>query len=243
MTLRSFRVLFYLIRFLLFTIPERRKLHKLYETDPKTASQLANTRVQNAFIDVCNCAGITIEAKGLENIPDEACLFVGNHCSYFDIVTTGAIIPGGVGYVAKDSIKKVPGLADWMVLIHCLFLNRDDIKEGLKTIQEGVQNIKDGYSMFIFPEGTRFPEGEPGEFKGGSLKMAQRAKAPIVPVAITGSRNIFEGNSGLKIKPGTVRITFGKPFRITDLSKEEKKFAAEYTRDLIIDMQKEQLKK
>jgi 1-acyl-sn-glycerol-3-phosphate acyltransferase len=241
MTLRSFRVFFYLLRFLIFTTPERRKLHKLYETDPKKASQLANTRIQNAFRDICRCAGVTIEAKGLENIPDEPCLFVGNHCGYFDIVTTGAIIPGGVGYVAKDSIKKVPFLADWMVLIHCLFLNRDDIKEGLKTIQEGAQNIKDGYPMFIFPEGTRYPTGEPGEFKGGSLKMAQRSKAPIVPVAITGSRDIFENNSGLKIKPGTVHITFGKPFRLTDLSKEEKRFAAEYTRNLIVEMQKEQV--
>lgn len=236
MTFRSLRVLLYVTGFLTVTIPERKKLHKLAETDPKAASRLANASVQKAFKRIVKISGIDIKADGLENIPEEACLFVGNHCSYFDIVTTGSIIPGGAGFVAKDNLKKIPGLADWMTLIHCLFLNRTDIKEGLKTILEGVDYIKAGYSMFIFPEGTRHQEGLPGEFKGGSLKMAQRAKAPVIPVAISGSRDIFENNSGLSIKPGTVKISFGKPFKISDLSKEEKKFAAEYTRKQIIEM-------
>ena len=240
MTIRSFRVLFYVIYYLLVTIPERKRLHKMAETDPQTASRLANASVQKAFKRIARISGIEIKAEGLNNIPAEPCLYVGNHCSYFDIVTTGSIIPGGVGFVAKDNLRKIPGLSDWMNLIHCLFLNRTDIKEGLKTILQGVEYIKDGYSMFIFPEGTRHPEGEPGEFKGGSLKMAQRAKAPIVPVAISGSRDIFENNSGLKVKSGVVRISFGTPFRFTDLSKEEKKFAAEYTRDIIVKMLKDQ---
>jgi 1-acyl-sn-glycerol-3-phosphate acyltransferase len=231
-----------LIYFLISTIPKRRKLHRLYETDPKEASRIANETVQAALKHICRSAGIKLEVKGLENIPDEPCLYVANHCSYFDVVTSGSLIPGGVGFVAKDSLEKIPCLSDWMTLIHCLFLNRTDIKEGLKTILQGVDYIKEGYSMFIFPEGTRYPEGQPGEFKGGSLKMAQRAKAPIVPVAISGSRAIFEDNKGLAIKPGTVHITFGKPFYFNDLSKEEKKFAADYTQKIILNMIEEQKK-
>lgn len=242
MTIRSFKVLFYLIRFLIATIPERRRIHRLYGQDPQTASRLANDSIQKAFTDIADLAGIRLEVKGLENIPDEACLFVGNHCSYFDIVTTGSIIPGGVGFVAKDNLKKIPCLSDWMTLIHCLFLDRSDIKQGLKTINQGADFVKEGYSMFIFPEGTRHPEGDLGEFKGGSLKIAQKAKAPIVPVAISGSRDIFENNSGLKIRPGTVRISFGTPFRISDLSKDEKKHAAEYTKNIIVHMLEEQRK-
>ena len=243
MTIRSFRVLIYVTLFLIRTTPLRKKLHRLYEEDPAQASKIANETVQNAMKHICRSSGVEFDVKGLENIPEEACLYVGNHCSYFDILTTGSIIPGGVGYVAKDSLKKIPLLSDWMALIHCLFLNRTDIKEGLRTILLGVDYIKEGYSMFIFPEGTRHPEGEPGEFKGGSLKMAQRAKAPIVPVAISGSRAIFEDNKGLKVKPGTVHITFGKPFYFDDLSKEEKKFAANYTQKIILDMLEEQKNK
>ncbi len=242
MTLRSLKVLFYVIGYLITTIPERKRLHRLEQTDPKKASELASASIQKTFKRIVSLAGIDLKVEGLENIPEEACLFVGNHCSYFDIVTAGSIIPGGVGFVSKDSLAKIPGLADWMTLIHCLFLNRSDIKEGLKTILTGVEYIKDGYSMFIYPEGTRCPEGTPGEFKGGSLKMAQRAKAPVVPVATSGSRDIFENNRGLSIKPGTVHITFGEPFTFDDLSKEEKKFAAEYTRERIIKMLEEQKK-
>lgn len=240
MTLRSLGVLFYVIYYLIVTIPERKRIHKLSGEDPKAASRLANASIQKAFRRICKISGIRIKTSGLENIPEEACLYVGNHCSYFDIITAGGVIPDGVGFVAKDSLKKVPGLSDWMTLIHCLFLNRSDIKEGLKTILMGVDYIKDGYSMFIFPEGTRHTEGEPGEFKGGSLKMAQRAKAPVVPVAISGSRDIYENNSGFKIKPGTVYITFGTPFKFSDLTKDQRKFAAEYTRKRIIEMLKEQ---
>lgn len=242
MTVRSLRVLCYLIKYLVATTPERKRLRKLAETDPHTASKLANDSVSGAFRRIVKIAGIDIRSDGIKNIPDEACLYVANHCGYFDIVTTGSIIPGGAGFVAKDSLKKVPLLSDWMDLIHCLFLNRSDIKEGLKTILLGVDYIKEGYPLFIFPEGTRHQEGDLGEFKGGSLKMAQRAKAPIVPVAISGSRDIFENNKGLSIKPGTVKITFGKPFKFTDLSKEEKKFAAEYTRNIIAEMLEEQKK-
>jgi 1-acyl-sn-glycerol-3-phosphate acyltransferase len=103
----------------------------------------------------------------------------------------------------------------------------------MKTILTGADYLKEGYSMFIFPEGTRHPEGSLGEFKGGSLKMAQKADAPIVPVAISGSSAIFEANKGLRVKPGIIKITFGTPFRISELSREERKLAAERTRSSI----------
>lgn len=99
-----------------------------------------------------------------------------------------------------------------MKRIHCLFLDRKDIRKGLQTILEGAEYLKEGYSMCIYPEGTRSTNGELGEFKGGSLKMAQKAKAPIVPVAIRGTRDIFENNLGLRVCPSHVTISFGTPF-------------------------------
>lgn len=181
-------------------------------------------------------SGVTIEVNGLENIPDEASLFVGNHSSYFDIIVTGATIPGGVGFVAKDSLGKIPGLSSWMKRIHCLFLDRSDVRKGLQTILEGVDYLKEGYSMCILPEGTRSTTGELGEFKGGSLKMAQRAKAPVVPVAITGTRDIFENNPGLRVYPSHVTILLASHFKFSDLPAAEKKFAGEHVKKAIEDM-------
>lgn len=90
--------------------------------------------------------------------------------------------------------------------------------------------------MCIYPEGTRSKDGELGAFKGGSLKMAQKANVPIVPVAITGTRDIFENNEGLRIRPSHVQITFGTPFTIAALPKEEKKFAADCAKNAIAEM-------
>ena len=118
----------------------------------------------------------------LENIPDEASLFVGNHSSYFDIIVTGATIPGGVGFVAKDSLGKIPGLSSWMKRIHCLFLDRSDVRKGLQTILEGVDYLKEGYSMCIYPEGTRSTTGELGEFKGSDFNNFIIGKSIRMPI-------------------------------------------------------------
>ena len=132
-------------------------------------------------------------------------------------------------------MEKIPLLSTWMKRLHCLFLNRTDIKQGLKTILTGIQKIKDGISICIFPEGTRNHEPELLPFKEGSLKMAEKTGCAIIPMAITNSDNIFE-NHIPKIKPVHVTLEYGKPIYPKELSKEEKKFLGAYTRSVIQDM-------
>lgn len=236
MNFRSVCVLFYVIFYLIFTLPTRIRLKKLEETDPQEAYRISQEHVQKVFRRILRICGVKTEVYGLSNIPDTPALFVGNHSSYFDILVTGASIPGGVGFVSKDSLAKVPGLSSWMSRIRCLFLDRKDIRKGMQTIIQGAEYLKSGYSMCIYPEGTRSTTGELGEFKGGSVKMAQKAKAPVVPVAVTGTRDIFENNNGLRIRPSHVTVSFGTPFLISELPKEEKKFAAEHAKRAIEEM-------
>ena len=233
MNLRAFCILVYVIYYIIVTTPQRRRLREMAETDPAESSRLSHLAVKKAFRTILRIAGVKIEVSGLDNIPDEACLYVGNHNSYFDILVTETVIPSGTGFVSKDSLQKIPGLSSWMNLIHCLFLNRTDVREGLKMILTGADYLKEGYSMFIFPEGTRSRDGHIGEFKGGSLKMAQKAGAPIVPVAISGSSKIFEKNEGLRVTPGHVKVSFGTPFKFSDLTKEQKKTISDHTRTAI----------
>jgi len=84
-----------------------------------------------------------------------------------------------------------------MKRLYCLFLNRDDVKEGLKTILTGIEQIKNGISMCILPEGTRgtgIDESDMLPFKEGSLKMAEKTGCPIIPMALTGTADIFENH-------------------------------------------------
>ena len=119
----------------------------------------AQSMVMNAFKICLRFAGTKVIVDGRENIPeDTAVLYVGNHSSYYDILCSYVATPSGAGFFAKKEMGKIPCLSHWMTFINCLFLDRKNIKEGMKTINKGTQYLKDGFSMVIFPEGTRSQE-------------------------------------------------------------------------------------
>lgn len=190
--------------------------------------------VSKTFFLVRLAAGTRLEIRGKENIPrNQAVLFVGNHRSYFDIILNYSILPPLMGFVSKIEIKKVPILAQWMENMNCLFLDRSNPKEGLKMIHDGVEKLKSGISIFIFPEGTRAKSDDAmAEFKGGSLKMAEKANVPIVPVAINNTSAIFEDQFPF-IKKSHVIIEYCEPVILDNLSREEKKFLARDIHDMI----------
>ena len=95
--------------------------------------------VKQIFHMIFRLTGSTLTVKGFENIPDKPVLYVGNHRSYFDIVSGYIVVPGQTGFVAKKEMEKIPLLRDWMRNVNCLFLDRKDIKAGLKTILEGIE--------------------------------------------------------------------------------------------------------
>lgn len=189
--------------------------------------------VQAAFKLMLWISGADITYIGLEHIPkDQSVLYIGNHNSYFDILLTYSKCPGLTGYVAKAEMLKVPLLRTWMKRLYCLFLDRDDIKAGLKTILTGIEYIKQGISICIFPEGTRSKDGKMQPFKEGSMKMASKSGCPIVPIAITGSADIWEKHPW-KLKPCKVIVEYGPPILPKELAKEEQKFLGAYTQKKI----------
>ena len=147
--------------------------------------------VRSVFKVLLKLAGVTVTVKGAENIPeDTAVLYVGNHRSYFDILAGYTTVPTLLGFVAKKEMEKIPLLRTWMVNVNCLFLDRKNIKEGLKMILQGIEKVKNGVSIWIFPEGTRNPNEDITEllpFKEGSLKIAEKSGCPVIPVAMTGT--------------------------------------------------------
>lgn len=202
--------------------------------------------VQWAFKVILVISGVSVEVYGEENVPkDEAVLYIGNHRSYFDIVITYARCPGLTGYVAKDSMLKIPFLRIWMKRLHCLFLDRTDIKAGLKMVLKGIDQIKNGISMCIFPEGTRGREGVETDmlpFKEGSLKMAEKSGCAIIPMALVHTADIFEKHIPF-VKKTHVILTYGEPVYVKDLDKEQKKHLGSYTQQIIKRMLQEELEK
>lgn len=179
-------------------------------------------------------SGVKVTVIGEENVPkDIPVLYIGNHRSFYDILLTYTRVPRPTGYIAKKEMEKIPLLNLWMRNLHCLFLDRVNIKEGLKTILEGIEKAKSGISICIFPEGTRNKVNDTFlPFHDGSFKIAQKSGCPVVPISLNNTSAVFE-NQFPKIKKTHVVIEYGAPIYIKDLEKEDQKAIGAYMQNVI----------
>ena len=229
----------FLATYLILGIPVLWVLHLIGKAEKwKYKSDLIALRmVQKAFKCMLFIAGTKVTVIGEENVPkDQPVLYIPNHRSFFDVLLIYSRVPGLTGFVAKDSLLKFYLLRDWMKKLYCLFLNRENPREGLKTILQGIENINNGISMCIFPEGTRNKvDEEMLPFKEGSMKMAEKTGCLVIPVALSNTAEIFENHLPW-IKSCKVVIEYGTPIDVKTLSREEKKHLGAYCRDRIQEM-------
>lgn len=201
----------------------------------KTAEhdQLTNQTAKKWAHSLVKLAGVTVVTSGEENIPSEgSVLFVSNHQGNFDIPILLGYIDKPKAFIAKIELLKLPLIRTWMTHLKCVFMDRSDIRQSLKAINQAADHLKEGYSMVIFPEGTRSKSETLGEFKPGSLKLALKAGVPIVPIAIRGSYKIMEQN-GFIIKPAHVEITIFKAIPTAGLTKEQAAELPDRVREII----------
>ncbi len=223
-----------LFLYLIFTIPVFFVYKLISRKNPMKGDYLALRNVQGGFKALLFITGVKITVIGEENIPDEPVLFIGNHRSQFDILLTYSRCKRLTGYVAKKELEKMPLLNSRMRSLHCLFLDRSNPREGLKTIVEAINHIKRGISICIFPEGTRNcgEEGTLMEFKEGSFKIADKTGCPIIPMSLTNTAAMFE-NQFPKIRPVHVIIEYGTPIYPNELDKETRKHLGAYCSNII----------
>jgi len=172
---------------------------------------------------------LKVEVIGSENLLNQTCVYISNHQSMLDIPIIMMNIKDTAGAVAKIEMKKVPVISYWMKELGCVFLDRENGREGLKTILQAIEIIKSGRSMLIFPEGTRSRGEGVSEFKKGSLKLAVKANVPVIPITVDGTYKGLEGESG----DLRAQIIFHKPIYMEDLSKDEKANLSERCREII----------
>ena len=126
-------------------------------------------------------------------------------------------------------------IAQWMYFLNCLFMDRGDMKQNMGVILNAISLIKEGYSIYIAPEGTRNATEQLLPFKEGSMKIATKTNAPIIPVCIKNTENILENNIPW-IKSGDIYIEYGEPVYPDQLDKEEKKHIGAYVQNIIQEM-------
>lgn len=159
--------------------------------------------------------------KNLERT--DGIVVVGNHQSNLDIPLINGYFPMDLGFVAKHEMEKWPFYGTWMKKSHCIFLNRENPREGIKSIKKAVGIIKSGYPTVIFPEGERSLSGEIINFKKGSFRLATDTEGIIVPVTVKGTYDI-QRRGKLSMKMGQkIKLIIDKPIHVKNCSRDERK--------------------
>ncbi len=173
---------------------------------------------------------ITLEVHGEENIPKEdGFIFYPNHQGLFDSLTFFSSCPKPFALVIKKEASNIVLLKQVLTATGSQAMDREDIKQSMKVINQVAEEVKAGRNYIIFAEGHRSKLGNKLlEFKGGSFKAAQKAKCPIVPCALINSFVPFDENS---IRQVTVKLIYMKPMyyeeykdmKTTDIASEVKR--------------------
>lgn len=202
--------------------------------DTATRDAIVTDKVLRWCRTLLKLAGVTITVEGRENIPNQPVVFVSNHQGNFDIPLLLSCLDKPHGLVAKESLRKLPFVRDWMKLLGCVFIDRSNARQSVTAMGDASRMlVEEDRSFIVFPEGTRSRGGEMKEFKSGAFRIACKAGAPVLPICIDGSWRVMEGNKNW-IRPAHVRITILPPIPTSGMTKEQSRLLGEQVRRQVV---------
>lgn len=173
---------------------------------------------------------VKVTVIGEENIPDDhRYLVIGNHQGLVDITALIEGFKDPISFVAKQELQKAPLISGWMRSMNCLFIDRNNPRQGLKVIKQSVEIVKNGNPMAIFPEGTRSVDGTMIPFKSGSLKLAYKGELTILPITINGTYRFKD----LFPRKTRVEITVHKPIQYEEYKEIDAKELTNNVHDIV----------
>ncbi len=188
--------------------------------NPRTRRRIASAAARL----ILRLLGIPFRVDGLDRLPSEPCVVVANHSSYIDGVIATAALPPEFVFVIKKEMGAVPLASTLLKRLGSEFVERHDRKAGAADARRVLKRAADGQSLVFFPEGTFSHKRQIGPFLRGAFATAERAKAPIVAIALHGTRAV--------LPPGSFRLRRG-PIRVEVLGTLQGPKARERSRELI----------
>lgn len=233
--LRTIICIIALLIFFVITAPVL-LVNKLFMMAGRGNYKLMMSFIQGFFRVLIFISGIRLSCIDMDKLPkDKAFVVIMNHQSIFDIILSYPLWKMPTGYMSKKEMK-LPLLSDWMLAGGSIFVDRSDIKNGLKALLDAIAQIKNGISMVIFPEGTVNKTGKPEilqEFKKGSFTIAQKSEALIVPIVIANSNAVFEQQKPAIRGNVKVMIKCLDPIVFSELSPDDQKGINNYCKNLM----------
>jgi 1-acyl-sn-glycerol-3-phosphate acyltransferase len=161
-------------------------------------------------------ARIDLTVEGADKVPpDRAFVYMSNHQSHIDIPVLYATVPSRtLRMVAKTELFRIPGLGRAMRAADFIEVDRGDRARAVASLERAEALIASGVSVWIAPEGTRSPDGQLGRFKKGGFHLASATGTPIVPVAISGTRDVLPPHTTSMRRGVPVRVVFGTPLPV-----------------------------
>lgn len=232
--IQTFFKILYLILIVIGITPRMWRLkRKIHTLSAQEKDQLVYKTTNWFGKKMIRVVGSTVQVNGLENVPkDKPVLVVSNHQSDMDIPVLLGYLNKPIGFVSKAEIKKFPLVSTWMEMMNCVFMDRKNRRQSLQAIKDGIELLKQGHSIVIFPEGTRSKGEGMVEFKAGSFHLAVKAGVAILPVTLDGTYKMFEAN-GNRMKPAHATVTISKPITAEQYENMDIKELAKYTQDII----------
>ena len=175
--------------------------------------------------------GIDMVVTGKEKLQEPA-IFVLNHQSMVDLMIVTALLPPKTRYVAKKELEKIP-IFGWALAPVGIMINRKRPRDAMQIISDQLEKLN-GWSVAIFPEGTRTRDGELRPFKKGAFYMALQTKLPIIPVAFDGAfQSVSRG--GLFPKPTRIFVNVGPAINTQDWQLESLNKHVESVREALLE--------
>lgn len=176
--------------------------------------------------------GSSIDVSGTENLPDGPVLFISNHPSHMDSVVIHGFIGKPKGFVADKDAARIPILRTWLKYMKCVFIDRKNSMQNLKSMEESLKILKDGHSLVIYPEGRINASGKPNSFRKGCIKLAAKARVPVVPITLVNTEKMMD-RAGRRIGRAQVKCIISQPVGFGYPDGKDEKAHVEKIREII----------
>jgi len=187
--------------------------------DPFTRYRIITAWSRLMIASARTICGIRYRLVGAENIPDKPCIVMSKHQSAWETLAFHVIFPPQVTVVKKELLR-VPFLGWGLAMTSPIAIDRSAATRALKQIEEqGIERLKQGFWVIIFPEGTRMKPGTKGTYQPGGAWLAIHSDAIVLPVALNSGE--FWGRKAFLKRPGTITVSIGRPIHPAGMKSDE----------------------
>jgi 1-acyl-sn-glycerol-3-phosphate acyltransferase len=159
---------------------------------PNTVYWACTGWLKNAMASLRLICGVDWRVHGMENLPqgrDEGAILLVKHQSTFETFLMPALMPHPLAYVFKKELLYIPFFGWAMGRMDMIHIDRSKKAEAFnKVVAQGKRLLARGVWVIMFPEGTRIPRGQTGQYKSGGTRLAVATGAPVIPIAVSSAR-------------------------------------------------------